>query len=381
MKKREATKQSGVARFDLKNTDSFTPEGAVAWLRLASEQLKGFQLWHPQLHVAHEIFFLKGESYPIPEGTIPKGVLISEFEWVANFSTPPPSPNRFVQPFRDATTLSCIAEMSLSVVFHDRERKGCPEGICALTLMSTPEEGLRLQAHYLHDLTAGGNPPEVMIEHITTELGPVGRDRWILGLMDYVVLPRNIRRYQSAVEIRFAQGEFDGLEQIVEETFRIQGNPKTAHWRVDFGKNFYSRIYDNAGGWYYIPKPELLKANGLTGNAGQLLQLVNKAGFPGKTADLRFLATFDQFQDARGFFELAVRSEKAGEGIDRSALAMFQTDKGVLAQFCFGTKGNDKIVFKVLYPGPGGFGWEDAYQKLVRGERLILADELPPSAP
>lgn len=384
MKKRRAKKQSSAAKFNLRNTDSFTPAEAAGWLRRASEQLEGFQLWHPQLQLAHDVFVLAGVSYPIPQNTIPKGIFISELDWVANFSAPPPrQPTEYVQPFR-ATTLSRIAEMSLSAAFNDRERKGCPTGICALALESKPEKGLSLKVQYLHDFASGEKPPEIEIERITSKLGATGRDRWVLCPMDYVVLYRNILRYQSNVEIHFSPGELNELERILKEMFEMNGAPKTAEWRVDFGKHFYSRVHDNAGRYYDFPNPELLKANGLTGDAGELLQLVNIAGFPGKTADLRFYASFDELRNARAFFQLAAQSEKSsvggvGNGISCSALGMFKTDKGAMAQFCYGTKRNGKIVFKVLYQKRGGFGWEDAYEKLVRGERLFPVAEIPRS--
>jgi hypothetical protein len=43
----------------------------------------------------------------------------------------------------------------------------------------------------------------------------------------------------------------------------------------------------------------------------------------------------------------------------------------VFAQFFYDTKRGGKIFLRVLYPQRQGFGWEDAYAKLLRGEKLI----------
>lgn len=361
-------------KFDLKNSGPFTPAEAAKQVQLASKQLKGFQLWHPHLHVAHATFSLENIPYPIAKQTIPKGVVISRLEGIRGVGLSAKKPGEFVHPFRTAhRTLAKAANISMSLVLFETTSKKCPVGIHTLKLEADQGKGMRLQACYLHDTPTVERPPKIIRQELAERLGGLARERWVLLNDDpYLVFPGSVRRAQSKVEIAFPVGEFDELENILADLLKILGQPKRTSWWVRFvsyfgNQVFYGRILDSAGRWFHFPKPEVLKATGLTGDAAELIKLVNEAEFPSTTANLKFQTSFRKLTDVQPFFELAVRSEE----IDRSVLAMFQTEKGVLAQLDFGTTRAGKVALKVLYPQRGGFGWEDAYEKLRRGEKLI----------
>ncbi|MBC8096367.1 MAG: hypothetical protein H7Y43_11185 [Akkermansiaceae bacterium] len=158
-----------------------------------------------------------------------------------------------------------------------------------MSLLADQGKGLRLQAHHLHDTPTPPTPPAVVREQITQKLGSLARDRWhLLTDEDYIEFPRNVRRAQSTMEIPFPPGEFDELETILAELLKIHGQPKRASWWVsfvDYFRNrevFYRRILDDAERWFHFPRPEVLKATGLKGDATELIKLVNEAGFLGQ---------------------------------------------------------------------------------------------------
>ena len=367
MKTDKAERQ--ISTLDLKNTGPFTPGEAVKRLELASKELKGFQLWHPQLHVAHPSFDLEDIEYPIPSKTIPKGISISVLETISGKGPAPDGTAGLIEPFRKAQgKLARVARVSQSVEFFKTSKRSCPAGMSSMELSSAPGESIRLQVRLIHDKDCGHDSPQDVLRQVKAEFSFIPENKWtITTLKGYV--GADCCRPNSWLQIEFPAGEWDEVEKLLESFSGRLREAISAEWYAYFGEFFYHRVYDEMNRWFYLPNPQVLKTTGLSGGIRELIALVNDASFPGKTAQLRFDATFEGLNAVRAFFEIALRSTDFFD----CALGMFQTDKGVLAQYCMETK-RGKIILKVLYPKEkgDGFGWKDAYEKLLRGEKLIL---------
>lgn len=365
----KAKKDQGTSALDLKNTGPFTAEEAASRLALASKQLKGFQLWHPQLHVAHPSFDLKDIEYPIPLKTIPKGITISVLETISGKGPAPNGTAGLIGPFRKAQKkLARVARVSQSVEFFKASKKNCPVGISSMELSSAPGEGIRLQVRLIHDKDCGHDSPQDVLKQIKTEFSFIPESRWTVTTLKGWV-DADCRRPNSWLQTEFPAGAWDKVEELLKSFSGRLREAVSAEWCAYFGEFFYHRVYDEMDRWFYLPNPQVLKTTGLSEDVHELIELVNDARFPGQTAQLCFGATFERMSAVRAFFEMALRSTDFFD----CALGMFQTDKGVPASYCMELK-QGKIRLKVLYPKEkgGGFGWEDAYEKLRRGEKLIL---------